>query len=137
MEPRIIKGTPGGPEGKWDEVQAIQHEPFIFIMSNGSRWLGQEEGDVAELLDMMAKHKLTEYFAPFYTVDPCYGVENPEWRRGSDQPLYIDGPRMYAYDGVVRFSGNFETYSHSFNIDTNHKPTIDALVAAIEKNRTL
>jgi hypothetical protein len=33
--PIIIKGT---PREKWDEVQTIQHQPFIFIQSNGSKW---------------------------------------------------------------------------------------------------
>jgi hypothetical protein len=42
---------------------------------------------------------------------------------------------MYACDGVVRFGGNFLRLSHGFSIDTNHQPTIDALISAIDANR--
>lgn len=136
----IIKGS---PREKWEEVQAIQHEPFIYIMSNGSRWMGEEEGDIDELLGVLAKYRLNyEMFGPsFYSVDPCTWADNPKCKRW--EPLtpenrhYIDGPRLYAEDGVYRFFGNFLEVSHVFSIDTNHKPTIDALVAAIEANKEL
>jgi hypothetical protein len=50
------------------------------------------------------------------------------------QPKYIDGPRIYAADGVVRFFGNFKDLSHVFTIDTNHQPTIERLKEAIGAN---
>jgi len=131
----IIKGAAHGPDGKWDAVQAIQHEPFIYIQWNGSRWLGQEEGEITELLEVLANHKLGDFH--YISENPCHGVENPDWCMGSGKPHYIDGPRMYAVDGVFRFCGNFETVSHAFGIDTNHKPTIDALAAAFARNREL
>lgn len=138
-KPIIIKGCSGGPEGKWDEVQAIQHQPFIYVSYNGSEWVWEGKDDVAVLLDMLAHYRLSEHDrgSDCYTVDPCYGVENPKWdrwNRESNEERYIDGPRLYACDGVVRFSGNFEHYAHAFGIDTNHKPTIKALMAAIAKN---
>jgi len=126
-QPIIIKGCPSGPNGKWEEVQAIQDKPFIYIKWNGSRWLGDEEGDIEELAEMLRKHTLGDY--GHYCVNPCVGVEDPE-RRGH----YIDGPRMYRVDGVYSFSGNFLEYSHAFGIDTNHKPTIDLLVSLFEAN---
>ena len=132
---RIIKGAAGGPDGKWEEVQEAQHEPFIFIQTNGSRWRGEDPGDVAELLDVLGKYKLRDDGFAYYEPDPCRGVENPDWYFGSDAEKWIDGPRMYAEDGVFRFHGNFDELSHAFCIDTNHKPTIDALVSAIENNR--
>ena len=138
MEPIVIKGSPGGPEGKWEAVQAMQHEPFIFIQSCGSRWLGQEERDIAELLEVLANYRLRQegFGGSYYTVNPCTWAHNPMWQWDSPPEVnkYVDGPRLYSCDGVVRFFGNFEKLSHVFNIDTNHKPTIDALIAAIENN---
>ena len=130
-EPHIIKGC---PRDKWEEVQAIQHEPFIYIKSNGSRWMGDEEGDISELLEVLAKHELDSrmFNHDFITVDPCEGVRDPHV-----YGKWIDGPRLYECDGVYSFFGNFVDVSHVFNIDTNHKPTIDALLAAIEANKII
>lgn len=128
----IVKGC---PRDKWEEVQAIQHEPFVYIMGNGSRWAGSEEGDISELLDMLAKHTLdVERFKDFWSVDPCSAMDNPDWHFGSELPRWIDGERLYAHDGVYRFFGNFLDYSHGFSIDTNDRPTIDALTNAIRLN---
>ena len=139
--PIFIEGSPGGPDGKWEAVQAIQHQPFIYVHYNGSPWKQGERDHVAELIDMMGKYRLdSERFGPeFHSVNPRYGIVNPAWTWGSgpDVPHYIDGDRMYAADGVVRFSGNFEAYSWSFCIETNHQPTIDAILKAIELNRSL
>lgn len=133
--PKIIKGAPCD---KWEEVQAIQNEPFIYIMGNGSKWAGQEEDDIDTLLDVLSKYQLDyNRFGDFYTVDPCTGVRNPDWTYSSDQPQWIDGPRLYSCDGVVRFFGNFLKLSHGFSIDTNDKPTIDTLIAAIENNKNV
>jgi hypothetical protein len=135
----IIKGC---PRDKWDEVQAIQHEPFIYIMGNGSKWAGQEEDDVSELLRMLAAHPLDptfEEYGNFIAVDPCQGVRNPKhcgWGGDTDgEPQWIDGPRLYACDGVHSYFGNFYTYSHGFNIDTNDPETIAQLNAAIRANQ--
>jgi hypothetical protein len=131
----IIKGAPCD---KWDEVQAVQNTPFVYIMSNGSRWAGEDEGDIAELLEVLRTSKLDrKRFGRFYSENPCHGAPNPKytpWNPDCGEEPYIDGPRMYSCDGVVRFFGNFEDVSHVFHIDTNHKPTIDALIAAIDAN---
>lgn len=132
---KIIKGCPAD---KWDEVQAAQHEPFIYIMGNGSKWAGEEEDDLPQLLHMLENHPLDiTRFDNFYTVNPCSGVVNPDWTWGSDEkttPHWIDGPRLYACDGVVDFFGNFADYSHGFSIATNDKETIDTLISAINRN---
>lgn len=132
MEPRVIKGC---PRDKWEEVQAIQHEPFVYIMGNGSKWAGEEEDDIDKLLEVLAKYRLDDRLGPeFYTVNVCRGVRNPD-ANGTRQ--WIDGPRLYECEGVYRFCGNFLEISHGFSIDTNHMPTIDALVTALEANRNL
>lgn len=133
----IIKGAPGGPDGKWAEVEAIQHEPFIFVQYNGWCITSETlEGEVPLLLDMMTRYKLDPERS-HYSPDVCRGVHNPRFINQAttpDQAEYIDGPRMYAADGVWRFAGNFEDYSHAFGIDTNHGPTIAALKAAMDAN---
>jgi hypothetical protein len=126
LEPRIIKGC---PRDKWEEVQAIQDDPFIFIQSNGSHWMGEEEDDVDGLVKMLESHPLDPRFETFYCVDPCRGVEDPN-RRGH----YINGERLYRVDGVHDFFGNFLEYSHVFSISTNHKPTIELLTRLIDAN---
>lgn len=123
MTPRIIKGC---PRDKWDEVQAIQHEPFVYIMSNGSKWYGEEEDNIEDLLKTLDEHPLDPRFKSFITKDPCIGVRG---ERGG----YVDGPRMYTAN-VTRFFGNFHTVSHVFQIDTNDPETIAALSSAIRKN---
>lgn len=131
----IVIGT---PRDKWEEVQKIQNEPFIFIQSNGSRWAGEEAAPIAELLHMLATHTLDpvfEDYGNFFSVNPCVGVRNPDWNYSNNEPEWIDGGRLYSCDGVYRFSGNFYDCSHVFNIDTNDAETISALTAAIRKNQ--
>ena len=126
MEPKIIKGC---PRDKWEEVQAIQDEPFIYIQSNGSKWMGEEADDIDGLVVMLEKYALDPSFDTFWCVDPCRGVKDPN-RRGS----FIDGERLYRVDGVYDFFGNFLEYSHVFSISTNHKPTIELLTRLIDAN---
>ena len=127
----IIKGCSGGKDGKWDEVQAIQYKPFIYIQYNGSHFPGgtQDVQDVEALIKMLCTYRLISYFSgrKAYSINPKTGVQ-------TGMGKWVDGPRIYACDGVVRFLGNFERYSHAFCIDTNHKPTIEALITAIRAN---
>lgn len=135
MNATIIKGA---PLHKWESVQVIQDQPFIYVMSNGSRWMGEEAGEIAELLKMLDAYDLDmrRFENGFITVNPCDAAYNPKWTYASpgNVPRYIDGKRLYACDGVVRFFGNFAEYSHVFNIDTNDSETIAALTSAIDRN---
>lgn len=127
-DPIIIKGYPCD---KWDEVQSIQHEPFIWIQSVG-RWDGERD-EVQALLDVLPAWKLDYrmFDDKFVSTNPCH------WAYGDPskgEPKYIDGPRMFEAEVTV-FFGNFEEMSHVFRIYTTHTPTIDALSAAIQRNR--
>lgn len=136
---KIIKGC---PRDQWESVQAVQGQPFIYIMSNGSKFAGEEQDDISVLMQMLKTHTLDPRFAdpvyghPFYTDNPCEGIRNPNWTHDSKRgvPQFIDGPRLYAAECVVRFSGNFLTYSHVFTIDTNDQETIDELKHLIDAN---
>ena len=136
--PRIITGAPCE---KWEEVQAIQHEPFIYISSCGSHWAGDEPDDVTALLKMLAEHPLDptfEKYGNFIEANPCEGVYNPNYlKRGKPQwqERYIDGPRLYTCEGVYHFSGNFFDWSFAFGIDTNDADTIERLTTAIRANQ--
>lgn len=131
----IIKGDWRGNE---DQVNRAQHGRFIFINSNGSRWAGEEPGDIAELLDVLGKEPLDpsfEAFGNFISVNPCSGVINPEYGKVVGAEKWIDGPRIFDVEGVVHFFGNFYHYSHVFGIYTNDPETIDKLTAAIRANQ--
>lgn len=130
----IIKGSPCD---KWEEAQAAQHAPFIYIMSCGSRWAGEEPGDIADLLGALKSATLDpkfEKYGNFINTNPCDAASNPKWGYGNNEPKWIDGKPLYAVPGVYRFFGNFLDLSHVFSIDTNDAPTIRALTAAIEAN---
>lgn len=128
--PITIKGN--GPE-KWDAVQAIQHRPFIYIAGNGSHWAGSEEDDLPVLLDVLRTYQLDQSRTSI-EVNPCCGIDNPNWKWGAGEPRWVDGPRLYACDGVVRFTGNFLEISHGFRIDTNDPATICQLQNLITNN---
>lgn len=138
MQPTVIKGSPGGPGGKWAEVQAVMASgaDFVYIHHNGSHWAGEEPDDVTKLLEVLAEYQLQPDYSEC-SVDPCRWQHNPRFVRfeTTTEPQYIDGPRMYRVDGVWRFSGNFAELSHAFCIDTNHRPTIEALRAAFTANK--
>lgn len=79
------------------------------ILSNGSKWAGQAPDDLATLLDVLGRHPLEGYFAPFVRLDP-------------------------ASPDRVRFFGNFATVSHVFRIVTDDPEVIASLAAAIVLN---
>lgn len=134
-----VKIFTGCPLERWEEVQAAQHEPFIYIQHNGSHFAGAGPDGIEKLLQMLRDYRLDSWWEEVgvATVDPCAGVQNPDWNyaSGPEVARWINGERLYDCDGVVSYSGNFARYSHGFCIQTNHKPTIDALNEAIENNK--
>ena len=94
---------------------------MLEIISNGSKWAGQQPDSIEELLNVLDK----------YTLDPTfekYGNfinSNPEWLK----PEAVE-----EYKGCTKFFGNFMTLSHVFNIITDDTEVIEALTKAINKN---
>lgn len=119
-------------KGDWlknsDAVFASQHEEFLFINTNGARWINQEPGDVSELLETLANHPLDvdRFGDAFIQPNPCRGVAVGNGK-------YVDGPRLFDVE-TTHFWGNFADVSHVFSIYTNSQPIIDALTQAIEAN---
>lgn len=128
--PVIIKGD---WKDKHDEVMN-QKGNFVYINSNGSKWAGDELDDVSDLIEVMGKHKL-DGERTYSRLNPCRGVENPNWHFGSSEERWIDGERLFKQEGVWTFHGNFEAISHIFCIYTNDHDTIQMIQEAIEKNK--
>lgn len=118
----IIKGS---IMEKWEEVQAAQHSPFIYLSSGES---------VEVVLGNLERYQLGRDFGEI-TRNPCSGVVNEKWSFASDSsvPHWIDGPRLFESE-VTKISGNFSDYSAVFDIWTNDMDTIAALTAAINAN---
>ena len=126
----IIKGA---PSEHWETVQESQHRPFLYIVSNGSKWAGEEPDDLDDLLLMLGSHPLREERGDHGEVDPCEGIRNDD-RKTPNAPRWVNGPRLFAVDGVRHYSGNFEDISHVFSLYTNDRDTIATLDAALAKN---
>ena len=115
---------------KWDEIVASQHEPFLYIAANGSKWMGDEPDSIDDLLNTLRKHTLDprfEQYGNFITENPCEGVRD-------EQGNWIDGPRLFRTD-VTHFFGNFFDVSHVFQLYTNDQAIIAALTSAIRANQ--
>lgn len=123
--PTIITGY---PSDKWDEVQSIQDQPFIYIMSNGHG--RNDPDDLQYLLDLFSREPL-DMTMPFITENPH--ISRREYDEDGESK-WVDGDRMYEADGVYSFFGNFSNYSHVFNIHTNHRPTIRVFKEAVKAN---
>ena len=115
---------------QWDNVQAIQHEPFLYISHNGFH-RGGMESQINKLIQMFSDYRL-DGERSFITVNPCRAATNPKWdfTVGPEVPHWIDGERLYTCDGVTSFDGNFEDYSHGFSITTNSPDLIKKLTDA-------
>lgn len=77
------------------------------IISNGSKWYGQEPDDIPTLIAVMAEHPL-----------------RPEF-----------GDCECTHHEATQFLGNFSDVSHVFNIATTDQELIDKLREAIAANR--
>lgn len=123
-----MKTIKGDWNKKTDEVFSSQHDEFVFINSNGSRWVGQEPGDIAELIDTLENHPLdvARFGDAFIQHNPCRGIAIGGGK-------YVDGPQIFEVD-TVHFWGNFVGLSHVFSIYTNSPSVINSLECAIRAN---
>lgn len=94
-------------------------ETYTEIISNGSKWYGEEPDTVEVLLDVLENHPLDRVFE-------SYG--NFAYRAKNKHDREIMG-------NSTRFFGNFLTISHVFNIQTNDNDLITKLCKAIRKNK--
>lgn len=131
----IIKGDPTetdystDPPSKidnWSKAQDVQHEPFIYIITNGSPWHENNLDDLFRCLDAYSLDPDRTHFS----IDPCEGVRDPN--QEGWMTVWIDGSRFYEVDGVYSFNGAFIEYSHAFSIHTNYEPLISLLKEKME-----
>lgn len=80
------------------------------IISNGSRWMGQANATLPELLTVMAEHKI-----------------DPHWHD------LLSG-NVPGRPGFVSYLGNFATLSHVFHIVTDDPEVCATMNAAIRAN---
>ena len=99
---------------------------MIKILSNGSRWAGEEPDSIENLLEVLREHPLDrsfEHYGNFVDTSPLWGPD------GTSPNPYPDNP------GVVVYSGNFSNLSHGFNIHTDEPEVIALLTDAIRANQ--
>jgi hypothetical protein len=89
------------------------------ITSNGSKWAGDPPDPIEKLYDRLKTETLDPRFERY--GDFCY------W----PTPEELPGPPI-----MLRFWGNFYTYSHAFQIDTNDPKVIERLTDLIQANKS-
>jgi len=91
---------------------------MLRIISNGSKWAGESPDPIEVLYGRMEEHAIEPYWiedgCESYAIDPETGDREPS--------------------SVVRFHGNFVTYSHVFCIDTDDVAVIERLRGLIRAN---
>jgi hypothetical protein len=108
----------------------------IVIEYNGSKWAGSQPDPLCALLDMLATHPLDRVFEKY----GCFFTDTRASKFGGygedGKEIWIDLGLIYPeHPHAVRFWGNFFTYSHGFQIDTDDAEVIEVLLGAIEANR--
>ena len=107
---------------------------MLNIISNGSKWAGEEPDSINELLSLLRREPLDPSFE-------AYGnFVHPALRARVEydgcNTVYVDGDPIYPdAPDAVRFFGNFFTTSHAFTIDTDEPAIIETLTAAIRANQ--
>lgn len=108
-------------------TQALERsDGKTLILSNGSKWAGQNPDDIQTLLDVLETEVLDPMFEQYHCYRP-YPFE-PILREGRNETVFR--PWM----GASTFSGNFLTVSHVFNIISKDPGVVEALTKAIQKN---
>jgi len=95
---------------------------MIKIISNGSKFYGQEPDTIEILLDVLKKETLDPYWEKLGNfVD-----RNPNWLKKEAKEKYKDCTVIF---------GNFSSVSHVFNIITDEEELIQKLEQAINNNK--
>jgi len=95
---------------------------MLEIISNGSKWAGQQPDSIDVLVETLKQ----------YTLDPTfeeYGnfvCHNPHWIKKESNEIY---------KGCTKIHGNFYTLSHVFDIITDDKEIIVQLETLIRNNQ--
>lgn len=95
---------------------------IIEIISNGSKWYGQQPDSIETLLQVIETETLDPRFED-------YGNFINEYK-----PMKVTDNNQHLV-GCTTIFGNFQKYSHVFRIITNDEKTIDKLTQAIRKNQ--
>lgn len=109
----------------WEKIETLlrgSQQPQIIITQNGSRWMGEDPTDLAELLEMLASYTLCPSFEAYGNFITKRAISARD-----DKPLYPAG--------YIKFWGNFHTVSHGFDVITNDPQAIAELTAAIRLNQ--
>ncbi|KHD28179.1 pyruvate dehydrogenase [Xenorhabdus nematophila] len=96
------------------------------ILSNGSKWAGQDPDNIQTLLDVLGNNVLDPMFEQYH----CYRSYPFEPLIKTERNDKIFQPWL----GAACFFGNFLTVSHVFNIITKDDSVVEALNEAIQKN---
>jgi len=95
---------------------------MIEIVSNGSKWYGQQPDIIETLLEVLSKNTLDPKFEKYGN----FIQRNPNW---------LKKEIAEKYKGCTVIFGNFYSLSHVFNIITDEEELIQQLEKAINKNK--
>lgn len=95
--------------GKGSDMQNVQQE--ITILSNGSKWYGEEPDTIDKLLEILATEPLDPSFEDY-------------------------GNFVWLEDGFWHVFGNFWSVSHVFRIQSRSHEAIASIEAALRANQT-
>lgn len=104
----------------------MENEMTTIIVSNGSKFAGQENDSIESLLKVLETETLDRSFEAYGN----FINENPRYCS-----QYGGHNHTSEYEGLTAIFGNFHTCSHVFNIKTNDPQIIKNLTNAINKNK--
>ena len=94
---------------------------MLEIISNGSKWLGQEPDSIEVLVETLKQYALDPVFEEYGN----FVCHNPRWIKKESNEIY---------KGCTKIHGNFYTLSHTFDIITNDEEIIEQLETLIRNN---
>ena len=97
------------------------------ILSNGSKWAGQEPDSIETLLGVLEKEPLDKTFEDYGNFFGRVHLE--DFKKG------LNNKFASKWEDSMHFWGNFKNYSHVFSIYTFDQEIIVKLINAIEDNK--